>query len=310
MTPVPTPPLPLSAAASLGLRALTRQAWLTGVGLLVALARRGLGWPALLVGGLLVLRGAVGGARLAPLSPGAPLAGAALVLGSPRVVALLLGLWLAGVLLGLALRLAWLAGALPTLAAALGPAPDPSPRFADGVAHLLPRLLPVALLALLMELGGAGFAAVLALAAVRLAPAGAVAGQAWLAAPVALALTLALVVPLALSVVADAALVRAAVRAEGPLAALAGAVERFVRRPAVFLLGGLLFAAASLAGGLALGSFGSAATGFAPGAAPLVLLGPQLMLGALGLVVAAATELWWLASLTALATHAEGTAAG
>ena len=28
----------------------------------------------------------------------------------------------------------------------LGPEPDPAPRFADGVAHLLPRLLPVAAL--------------------------------------------------------------------------------------------------------------------------------------------------------------------
>lgn len=299
------PTLTLSTAASLGLRALVREAWLVAVGLLVALLRRGLGWPALLVAWLFLLRGAVAGARLAPYSVEAPLAGAALVLTQPRVLALLLGLWLAGALLSTALRFAWLAGALPTLAAALGPEPDPSPRFADGVAHLLPRLLPVAALTLLMEAGGLGFSAALVLGALRITGATVGSGPAWLAAPVALALTLALLVPLALSVVADAALVRAAVRAEGPATATGRAVERFVRRPSVFLLGGLLFAAASLAGGVALASLGSAATGFASGAGPVALLGPQLMLGVAGTALAAATELWWLASLTALVTHGE-----
>jgi hypothetical protein len=295
--------LTLGSAMSLGLRALLRQAWLAAVGLLVTLLRQALLWPAFLVGSILLLRGAVDAARLAPFSPAAPLLGGLMVATHPRVVALVLGLAAAGSLLGGALRLAWLAGSLPTLAGAFGPAPDATPRFADGVAHGLPRLLPLLALTWLMELGGAGFALVLGLGALLASGAAAGQGLAWLAAPVALALVLALAVPLALSVLADAALVRAAVRGEGPAEALARATERLVRRPSAFLLGGIIFSAAGLGVSLALSSVGSLATGFAPRAPPELLLGPQLMLAAAGATAAAALELWWLASLTALATH-------
>jgi hypothetical protein len=54
---------------------------------------------------------------------------------------------------------------------------------------------------------------------------------------------------------------------------------------------------------VALSTLGSVATGFAPRAPPEVLLGPRLMLTAAAATLAAAVELWWLASLTALATH-------
>lgn len=295
--------LPLGTALNLGLRALVREAWLAAVGLLVTLVRRGLGWPAWLVGALLITRGAVDAARLAPWSSDAPVIGALVVASSPRAVALVAGLALAGSLLGAALRLAWLAGSLPTLAAALGPAPDPTPRFADGVAHVLPRLVPLVVLSGLMELGGAGFGLALAVGAIRISGAAAGHGPAWLAGPVALALLLALVVPLALSVLADAALVRAAVRGEGAATALARATERLLGRPAAFLLGGLLFTATGLGAAVALSSLGSVATGFAPRAQAELLLGPQLMLAAVAATLAAAVELWWLASLTALVTH-------
>jgi hypothetical protein len=295
--------LPLGLALSMGLRALLREAWLAAVGLLVTVLRRALLVPALAVAGLLVLRGAVSAARLAPYSSGAPLAGAFLVASQPRAVALVAGLALAGSLLGGALRLAWLAGALPTLAGALRALPDATPRFADGVANGLPRLLPLLALTWLMELAGAGFALALGLGALRVSGEAARHGPAWLAAPVALALLLAVAVPLGLSILADAALVRAAVRGEGPATALARAAERLVRRPAAFLLGGLAFAAAGLAVAAALSSLGSVATGFAPGAPEALLLGPQLMLAALSATLAAAVELWWLASLTALSTH-------
>jgi len=76
-----------------------------------------------------------------------------------------------------------------------------------------------------------------------------------------------------------------------------------VGRPAAFLLGGLLFAAAGLGAAVALSSLGSLATGFAPRAPAELLLGPQLMLAAAAATLAAAVELWWLASLTALVTH-------
>ncbi len=295
--------LTLSTAMSLGLRALVREAWLAAVGLLVELLRRALGWPAILVAGVLLLRGAVEAARLAPLSGEAPVLGALLVATSPRALALVLGLAIAGDLLGAALRLAWLAGSLPTLAGALGPAPGRTPRFADGVAHVLPRLLPLLALTWLMRLGGYGFALALALGAAKVSGVAAGQGPAWLAAPVALALVLAVAVPLALAVLADAALVRAAVRGEGPARALGAAAARLARRPAAFLLGGLFFGVAGLGAALTLSSLGSMATGFAPYAPPEVLLGPQLMLAAAGAAAAAALQLWWLASLTALATH-------
>lgn len=294
--------LPLGTAFSLGLRALAREVWLAAVGLLVALLRRALGWPALAVAGVLLARGAVAAARGHPLSREAPLAGLAFVAGQPRFLFLVAGLWAAGALLGLLLRLAWLAGSLPTLAAALGPAPDATPRFADGVAHVLPRLLPVAVLGFVLQLTGGLWALTIALAALRISAAAAGTGPAWLAAPVALALVLAVAVPLALSLLADTALVRAAVRGEGPGAALARSVERLVARPAAYLLAGLVFGAAGLAVGAALQALGTVATGFAP-AAPLLVLGPRLMLATLAAAVAAALELWWLASLTALATH-------
>lgn len=295
--------LPLGVALSLGLRALLREAWLAPVGLAVTMLRRALLWPALAVGGLLLVRGALSASRLAPLSIQAPLSGAFLAVSQPRAVALVAGLALAGSLLGGALRLAWLAGALPTLAGALGPVPEATPRFADGMAHGLPHLLPLIVLTWLMELGGTGFALALGLGALRISGEAAGHGSAWLAAPVALALLLAVAVPLALSILSDAALVRAAVRGEGPATALAHAAARLVRRPAAFLLGGLIFAAAGLAAAVALSLVGNVATGFAAGAAPALRLGPQLMLAALAATLAAAAELWWLASLTALSTH-------
>jgi hypothetical protein len=293
--------LPVGTALGLGWRALSREGWLVAVSLVVAILRRVVGWPAVAVTALLAVRGATGGMALAPASVEAPLVGAAMVLGQPRMLSLVVGLWLAGTLLALALRLAWLAGALPTLAAALGPAPDPVPRFADGVAHLTPRLIPVTALCAVMELSGWGFSVVLLVAAARISGS-ADAGGAWLAAPVALALVLAIAVPLALSVVADAALVRAAVRAEGPAMALARAVERFVARPSAFLAATL---AAALAGAVVLGSVqgaGELALGLARTAGPVVALGPQLMVTTAAVAIAGALELWWLASLTALVT--------
>jgi hypothetical protein len=287
---------------SLGLRALGRQSWLAAVGLLVSLLRRGLAWPALGVGWLLLARGAASAAERAPWAPDAPLAGAALVLASPRFGALVLGLGLAGALLGLALRLAWLAGAIPALAGALGPAPDGRPRFAEGLSRGLPRLVPLAALLALMELAGLGYAAAISLGAVRISAVAVEGGQAWLAAPVALALVVALAVPLGLSLLADAALVRAAVRGEGPATALARATERLVRRPAALAAAALLFGALGLAAGVALSSLGGVFTGFASGGPALLLAGPRLMLSIAAAAISAALELWWLASLTALVT--------
>ena len=48
-------------------------------------------------------------------------------------------------------------------------------------------------------------------------------------------------------------------------------------------------------------AFGGVATGFARGAPALVLVGPNLMLAAAGAAVAAAVDLAWLGTLSALA---------
>jgi len=294
--------LPIAVALSLGLRALAREAWLAAVGFLVALARRGLTLPATAVGILLLARGAVAGLRAAPLDARAPLEGMLLVASQPRFLFLVAGLWLAGRLLGLLLHLAWLAGALPTLAAALQPVPDAAPRFAAGLSSGLPRLLPVAFLGFLMEVGGGGFALALLLGGLQVSGVAVRGGTMWLAAPVAAALTLAVLVPLALSVLSELALVRAATRGEGPLEALASAARRLVGRPSAYLAAALLFGAIGLVGAAALQGMGSAATGFAA-SSPGLQLGPELMLAALSAAAGAAAELWWLASLTALATH-------
>jgi hypothetical protein len=294
--------LPISAAFALGFRALLREAWLAAVGFLVALAQRALGLAAAAVALVLLARGAALGLRAAPFDGRAPLEGMLLVASQPRFLLLVVGLAAAGRLAGLALRLTWLAGALPTLAAALQPAPDGAPRFAAGVAYGLPRLLPVAFLGFLMELGGGGFALALVLGGLQVSGAALGEGMPWLAAPVALALTLAVAVPLALSLLSDMALVRAGTTGEGPLEALASAARRLVGRPSAYLAAALLFGAFGVAGTVALQGLGSAATGFAAGA-PGLLLGPQLMLAALSAAAGAAAELWWLASLAALATH-------
>lgn len=294
--------LPISTAFTLGFRALAREAWLAAVGFLVALARRALGLAATGVALILLARGAVAGLRAAPFDGRAPLEGMLFVASQPRFLFLVLGTWAAARLLGLALRLAWVAGALPTLAAALQPVPDGAPRFAAGVAYGLPRLVPVAFLGWLMEVGGGGFALALVLGALRISGVAAREGTAWLAAPVALALTLAVAVPLALSVLADLALVRAGARGEEPLEALASAARRLVGRPSAYLAAALLFGLFGLVGAAALQGLGSAATGFAAGS-PGLLLGPELMLAALSAAAGAAAELWWLASLAALATH-------
>ncbi len=61
----------------------------------------------------------------------------------------------------------------------------------------------------------------------------------------------------------------------------------------------------SLVATAAIQSLGGVATGFSAGAPLLVGLGPALMLSAAATVLAAALELWWLASLTVL-TAREG----
>ncbi len=151
-------------------------------------------------------------------------------------------------------------------------------------------------------MGASVFGIVLALAGLRVAALASGAGASiLLAAAAALGLTLALVVPVAMGAVVDAAVARAALRSEGPAQAFAGAVRRFLARPGTFVLAALAFSAAGLLAPLSLQGVTSLALGFARGVNPVLLLGPNLMFAAAALVLAAAVDLWWLATVSALA---------
>lgn len=292
------------AAVGLGLRAVFREPWLLAVGLLVAVARRAAVWPAFAVGWALLLRGALLALSRRPLSPAAPVEGVLAAATAPAVIALVLGLWLAGIALGAVLRIAYLAGALPTLGAAQAGADGP--RFAAGVAYGLPRVLGAAALGLVLDVSGGLFGGTLALAAARITlSASERGGSPLLAAAVALALVLALAVPLALSVVADAAVARAAVRGDGPARAYVESGARFLARPGSFLLGALAFGALTTIVPAVVTGAGSLASGFATAVTPVVLLGPQLMIAVLAAAVAAGIDLVWLGTVAALACGEE-----
>jgi len=295
-----TPSLGSSVRLSLG--ALRREAWLAALGLLTAGARRVAPLPALAVGGALLLKAATA-AVLGRGDPYAALYGAAAMASSPRFLGIVGGLWLAGVLAAGALRVAWLSGAVPVLAGAMAGDPRGTAGFVDGLAGTFLRVLPAALIGLVMEISGLVFGAALlggTLLVGERALGGEAGGAAALAAAGALALTLAVAVPLALSTAADALAVRAALTREPLAAALAEVTRRIVARPGAFLLGAILFGAAGVAVSVAVRAAGGVATGFAGGAPAAVLLGPQLMIGAAVALGSAVVDLAWLGTLAVL----------
>lgn len=295
----------LGEAMRLGLSGLGRERWLVAVGFLTTLLRRAIWLPATSVALLLLVRGAWRAHQVAPFSGEAPALGAAWVMMQPRPLALVVGLSACAALLGWLLRLAFVAGALPTLAGAMGPANEREPRFATGLAWGLPQLLPTAVLGLVLEWTGQLFLGGVVLGAFKISRVAVGSGRVALAAVVAAALVLALLVALLASAVADAALVRTAVRGDGPVEAVLQASSRVLARPSAYLLALLAFGILSLVASAAVRSVGGLATGFSAGAPALVTLGPALMVSAAATVLATALELWWLASLTAL-TAREG----
>jgi hypothetical protein len=293
----------LGSSLRLAATAFRRESWLAALGLLVTGARRGASWPAIWTGAALLWRAAEGAAAARPGVLVAPLQGALAMLGSGRFLGLVGGLWLAGAMVAGALRVAWIAGAVQTLGASMAGAPRGAAGFAAGVGEGFVRVLPAALLGFVLELTGMLFAWTMVLAAALLlgrAGARGAAAALGLSAFTALALVLALLVPLALGTAADALVARAALVREGAASALAAVARRFASRPATFLLGALLFGALGVALQLAVGMVGSGATGFARGAPSLVLLGPELMVGALAAFLAGILDLLWLGTLAVL----------
>ncbi|MFO0581105.1 MAG: hypothetical protein U0229_02430 [Anaeromyxobacter sp.] len=297
-------PPSLFRAMGMAFRAVTRSPALIAGGLGVALLSRALAWPVVAVGSALVAEAAMHALRARPFDPGAPVAGALAMLTSARFVLLVGGLWLTSLAARGALRVAFLAGAFPQLAGEM--AGVPGPRFAAGAAFGFARVLPAAALGFLADLTGTGFAAVLVVAALRIAGHAPQPGAAvLLAAATALALVLALAVPLALSGWSDAGVARAALRGEAPGQAFAAATRRFLARPGTFILAVLGFGIAGVIAPSTVQGFSGIATGFAPHANPLVLAGPSLMMGVLATVVTAAIDLGWLGTVAALACAGE-----
>lgn len=299
-------PPSLVPAIGLALRALGRELWLVAAGLTVAALRRVLALPAIALAWALLVEAAAQAARSRPLNPFAAFDGVAWAASSPRFIGLVGGLWLAGVLAGAALRVAFVGGAAPVLAAAMAGGRWGASGFASALAGRFPRVLATAMLGAVAELAAVLFAVALALGAIRLVGAGAAgAAAAGLALAGALALTLAVAVPLAVSTGVDAAVARAAVRGEGPGGAFAAATRRFLLRPGAFLAGALLFGAAAALGPASVEASGEVVARLARGADPLLLVGPGLMIALAALALAAVIELAWLGTVSVLACGEE-----
>jgi hypothetical protein len=286
----------------MGARAVGRSSWLVAPALLVRLLRAAFAWPALVFALGMAYAGMAAKLGDGPASPGVALRGALVALTAPRTISIAGGLWLASLLASAALRVAFLAGALPTLAEGIAALPERRPRFAEGLAFGFAPLLGTAALGFALELGAQLFGLAVLLASVLLAlhpPAG------WQILPAAGLGAGALVSALALlvlaSLVVDAALVRTSVAGDPPATALAQAFRRVLGRPGAFALAGLVLGAGAV---VLLGSLqilASMALGAGAGAPPLLLLGPRLMLGAFGALLAGVLEMWRLGTVASLA---------
>jgi hypothetical protein len=289
------------AALGLGWRAAAESAWLAPVGMIVALARSALALPAWAFAGAIALRGAAFGLRRHP-SPEGALLGGFEALSSPRFAATFAGLWLAATLLSAALRVAYLAGALPTLGRTLSGDRDAPPAFATGFAFRFPRLAGTAVLVFLVELAGGLFAWTVYLGTFLVSSrAESLSSPVLAALVVSLALVAAIFVPFALSTLGDAALARAALRNDGPARAVARAAGRLAERPGAFLLAALAVAFFGLLVAGSIQAFASVATSLAGARGGWLALGPELMVTALATLLAAWVELWRLGTLAVLA---------
>jgi hypothetical protein len=296
----------VGTALGAGLRAVRSEIWLAVGGLGLTLFRGVLAFPALAfvaavswVGARQTLRGGGGMDAVA--------ATLAHVWTSPRARSIAVGLWLAGALLWGALRVAWIAGAMPVLGWRLAGCQGPEPRFSSGAAWGFGRLLPVAVASVLLDLLGRVLVVAAFLGAVvvgaRIQGTGAGGPAAFVA---ALALAASAFLGASLSALGEVAVARTAVGGEGPGRSLAGAVRSLVDRPAAFVAALL---AVSLAATLATGSvqaFLGAAGGPVRGGPAGLLVVPELLLATLAALVAAGAELWRLSAVAVLALGRSG----
>jgi hypothetical protein len=289
------------AALGAGLRAVRAESWLVVGGLGLTLFRGVLAFPAFAfvtavswVGARQTLRAGGGMDAVA--------ATLAHVWVSPRARSIALGLWLAGVLLWGALRVAWIAGSMPLLGWRLAGGQGPEPRFSSGAAWGFGRLLPVAVASVLLDLLGRLLVVAALLGAVaigaRIQGTGSGGPAAFVA---ALALAASAFLGASLSALGEVAVARSAVGGEAPARSLGGAVRSLLDRPAAFVAALL---AVALAAGLATGAvqgFLGAAGGPVRGVGARLFLVPELFLAALAALVAAGAELWRLSAVAVLA---------
>ncbi len=300
---MPRPTAGTALAASL--RAVREESWIGVAGMAVALLRGVLALPATAfvaaVTWLAVRQAVQGGAR-----PAGVLAAVAGVWASPRARSIALGLWLAAVLVWGALRVAWVAGAMPAVAWRLSGRSGPRPAFSSGAAWRFSRVLPVAAVALLLDLAGRvlvllAFASAFVVG-MRVQAGGGSASAAFVA---AFALTTAAFLGACLSVAGDAAVARAALGGEGPLQAIGGALLAVGRRPAAFLAAILAVAIGfALATGAVQAFLGVMASAASRGPRSLALF-PQAIFGVATAYLAALAEAWRLGALGVLALPAQ-----
>lgn len=276
----------------MGARATGRSAWLIAPGLLVALFRLLLGWtPPIVAIGMILASGDLHDDPLAlPVDA--------------RSIASLAGVWLSAFLLSGGLRVAWMAGALPTLGGELSSG-DGRFRFASGFAYGFMPMLGTALLAYLLQLASQLFAATVLLGTIVLIVRGSAANPVLVSFLMAGALTAAVLGLVIASLGGDAALARTALSGDGPSRALAQGLRRIVRRPGAFLLTAIALGVAASA---LVGSARAVETlviGFTRDAPLLVALGPRLLAAVAGGALVAVVELWRLGAVAALACGEE-----
>jgi hypothetical protein len=284
-----------------GFRAVASAPWVAVLGMGVTLFRGALALP----GTVFVLSVSWLAAQESLRRGGGPQGALAAVLGvweSPRFRSIAIGLWLAGVLLWGALRVAWVAGAVPVVAWRLAGSRGEEPVFAEGAAWRFHRVLPAAVLALLLDLLGKAMVLGAALGVVavgaRVQGSASPGAAAFVA---ALALAAAAFLAASLSAAGDVAVARAAIAGEAPARAIGAGARAFLARPAAFLVAVLtVWVAAGLATGSAQGAL-SALGSVARSGPPALQAFPQVLLAVLAALLAAGAELWRLSAVGVLA---------
>jgi hypothetical protein len=288
-------------ALGAGFRAAAAEAWMAAVGMGVTLSRGLLAAPAMAFFTAVSWLTVVGAVRRGG-GTGEVALSLAHTWGSTRARSILLGVWLAGLLLWGALRVAWVAGAMPLVAWRLSGGRGEQPSFAAGVAWRFHRVLPAALVAIVLSGCGQAMLLLVGLGAVRIGVQAQASGSPGVLAFVAAAaLAASALLATSLSVLGDVAVARASIGGEGPAGALSGAIRSFLTRPAALLTAVLaVWLATALAAGSVQGILGALAGSLRSGPRAMLLF-PEMALAVLAALVASVAEMWRLAAVGVLA---------